>query len=437
MAIAAVTLAGIVLFSRRVTMQEIERVTALSLHPRRDTESLRIPLLVHWNRMQSWSGVLPLLERLAGDSSELLLVSTDGHTLAAWPPALANARVVLHPDQSLEVESRSASGENRRMVLRGAPGVGLPGAVLYILPAGPAADFSRSQVRSSVNRSLFFALLFAFAVALIAALALSRYILRPIRAVAAAAGSIAEGRFDERVPVHGHDEIGSLAAAFNTMADRLAHTEQLRRSMAGDISHELRTPLTRMQCQVEAIQDGLGPPTPEALRHIHEQIRILERLVDDLQDLSLSDAGQLKLNPAPLRIDEVIRAVAESQPIVLDLSPNLPPVLADARRIRQVLQNLIDHALRYGPEDATVTISARMQNTGIEIRVRDRGPAIPPEHLALIFERFRRVDDSRARGTGLGLALVKQLVVAHGGRVWAENAQGEGATVIFTLPTIA
>jgi two-component system sensor histidine kinase BaeS len=440
MVITVVTLAGMALFTRRVTLQELERVSASPPHPRRDPESLRVPLLVYWNRMQSWAGVLPLMERLAGDSSNLLLVSTDGRTLAAWPPALASARVVLHPDQSLEIDFRGAAGENRRMVLRGAPGVGLPGATLYILPAEPAADTSHSQVQNSVNRSLLLALLFAFAFALIAALVLSRYILRPMRALTAAAGRIAEGRFDQRVPLHGRDEIGSLAVIFNTMADRLAHSEQLRRTMVGDISHELRTPLTRMQCQVEAIQDGLAPSTPEAFRHIHEQIRILERLVDDLQDLSLSDAGQLKLNPAPLRIDEMIRSVAASQPVQLDLSPNLPPVLIDSRRIRQVLQNLIDNALRRCPEDATVTITARRQHTQIEIRVQDRGAAIPPEQLALLFERHHRVDDSRTRatgGTGLGLAIVKQLVVAHGGRVWAESAPGEGATLIFTLPTIA
>jgi signal transduction histidine kinase len=440
LAIAGVTLAGIALFSRRVTLQEIERVTASPPQPSRDPESIRIPLLVHWNQMRSWAGVLPLLKRLAGDSSSLLLVSGDGRTLAAWPPALASARVLLHPDQSLEIDSRSASGENRRIVLRGAPGVELPGATLYILPAEPPAGSSNTDVRRSVNRSLLFAVLFAFSFALIAALVLSRYILRPIRALTAAAAQVAEGRFDQRVPQKGRDEIGSLAVAFNAMADRLAHTEQLRRNMVGDISHELRTPLTRMQCQVEAIQDGLAPATPETLGQIHEQIRALERLVGDLQDLSLSDAGQLKLNPAPLRVDEIIRAVAAPQQISLDFAPNLPPVLADARRMRQILQNLIDNALRYGPEDATVTITARRQGTVVEIRVRDRGPGIPPEHLALIFGRFHRVDDSRARstgGTGLGLAIVKQLVVAHGGRVWAESAQGEGTTVIFTLPTIA
>jgi two-component system, OmpR family, sensor histidine kinase BaeS len=421
MAIAGVTLAGIALFSRFVALQQIERVTASPPRPRRDPESLRIPLLVHWNQMRSWAGVLPLLERLAGDSSSLLLVSAEGHTIAAWPP-------------------RTAAGESRGIVLRGAPAVSLPGATLYILPAEPAADSSRPDVRRSVNRSLLFAGLFAFAFALVAALALSSYILRPMRALIAAAARIAEGRLDQRIPQQGSDEIGSLAVTFNTMADRLAHTEQLRRNVVGDISHELRTPLTRMQCQVEAMQDGLAPATPEALRHVHEQIRVLERLVCDLQDLSLSDAGQLKLNPVPLRIDEIICAVAQPQPVALDLAPNLPPVLADARRIRQILQNLIDNALRHGPGDANVTITARRQGTAIEIRVQDHGPGIPPEQLPLIFERFHRLDDARARatgGTGLGLAIVKQLVVAHGGRVWAESPQGEGATLIFTLPTIA
>ena len=370
-AITAVTLAGVALFSRRVTLQEIDRVTFSLPHPR-DPESLRLPLLVHWNRLRSWAGVLPLLESLAGDSSSLLLVSTAGGTLAAWPPDLASARVVVHPDQSLEINSRTASGESRRIVLRGAPGVSLPGATLYILPAEPAADSSRGEVRRSVNRSLLFAVLFAFAFALIAALVLSRYVLRPIRALTAAAARIAEGRFDQRVPLQGRDEIGSLAVTFNTMADRLAHTEQLRRNMVGDISHELRTPLTRMQCQVEAMQDGLAPATPEALRHIHEQIRVLERLVDDLQDLSLSDAGQLKLNPVPVRIDELIRALAGTQPIELDLAPNLPPVLADRAAFARSSQNLIDNALRYGPDDAAVTYHRPPPGT------RNRNPRAGP-----------------------------------------------------------
>jgi methyl-accepting chemotaxis protein len=174
------------------------------------------------------------------EPGQAILVSTDGRTLADWPPALASARVVLHPDQSLEVDSRTAAGENRRMLLRGAPGVGLPGATLYILPAEPVAEASRRQIRNSVNQSLLLALLFAFAFTLVAALALSRYIFRPMRALAAVAGRIAEGRFDERVSLHGCDEIGSLAATFNTMADHLAHTEQLRRRHGRRIS--ARTP---------------------------------------------------------------------------------------------------------------------------------------------------------------------------------------------------
>lgn len=440
LAIAAVTLAGVALFSRFVTLQEIERVTRTPQGPRRDPESLRIPLMVHWNRAGSWAGVLPLLQRLAGDSSNLLLVSSEGGTLAAWPPYLASAKVAIHPDQSLEIDARTAAGDNRRLVLRGAPGVALPGATLYILPAEAEEASGRRAVYRSLDRSLLFAVLFAFGFALLAALVLSRYILRPIHALTAAAGQLAQGRIDQRVVEKSAAEIGALALSFNAMADRLAHTEQLRRNMVGDISQELRTPLTRLQCQVEAIQDGLAPATPEALGHIHEQIRILERLLDDLQDLSLSDAGQLKVNPAPLRLDDLIRALAASHPIALDLDRSLPPVLADSRRVRQILQNLIDNALLYGPEGGTIEIAARRVNTMVEIRVRDSGPGIPSEQLSLIFERFHRADNSRARaagGTGLGLAIVKHLVLAHGGSVRAESEPGSGTTLIFTLPTIA
>ena len=442
MAIAGASLAGIALFSSRVTLSEIERVTSAT-EPGAATPApaaLQAPLLDYWNRHHRWTSAGSTLHRLARDSCDLLLLSDGGATLAAWPPELAEARVTLHPDHSIEIDGKTAAGESRRILLRGPPQLALPGATLYILPAERAGSTSQSEIRRTVNRSLLLAVLFAFSAALVAALLLSRYILRPIGALTAAAGQIAEGRYDQRVPAQGSDEIGSLAATFNSMADRLARTEQLRRNMVGDISHELRTPLTRMQCQVEAIQDGLAPGTPEALQQLHDQILHLDRLVDDLQDLSLSDAGQLKLTPVPVRVEDVIRDVAAGRPIELDLAPDLPPVLADRRRVRQILENLIDNALRYSPEGAPIRISTAGQPGAIEIRVQDRGPGIPPEHLALIFERFHRIDDSRSRatgGTGLGLAIVRHLVEAHGGRVRAESSSGHGATLIFTLPTLA
>jgi signal transduction histidine kinase len=443
MAIAGATLTAIALFSSRVTVGEIERVTSASpaAAPRLDPDILRGVLTDYWNRHHRWSSVEFALHRLAGESAGLLLLSDQAAPIASWPPEFAQSRITLHPDQSLELDGRTATGETRRIVLRGSPRIALPdGATLYLLPVESPTAETRSQITRTVKRSLLLAVLLAFSAALIAALLLSRYILGPVRTLASAAGEIAQGRFDQRVPPHGRDELGQLADTFNTMADRLAHTEQLRRNMVGDISYELRTPLTRMQCQVEAIQDGLAPSTPDALHQLHDQILQLDRLVDDLQDLSLSDAGQLKLTPVPVRIDILIREVATGRPISLEIALDLPPVLADQRRLRQILENLIANALRYSPEGSAILIAASRRTGEIEVRVQDRGPGIPPEHLALIFERFHRVDDSRTRstgGSGLGLAIVKHLVEAHGGRVRAESSPGAGATLIFTLPTLA
>jgi signal transduction histidine kinase len=430
MAIAGAALTAIALFSSRVVLREIERVTSATPPPNLDLEILRGSLTDYWNRHHRWTSVEFALHRLAGESAGLLLLSDQAVPIASWPPELAQSHITLHSDQSLELDGRTAAGESRRMVLRGSPRVVLPGATLYLLPVESPDAEARSEITRTVNRSLLLAVLLAFTAALIAALLLSRYILRPLRALATAAGQIAEGRLEQRVPPQGRDELGHLADTFNTMAGRLAQTEQLRRDMAGDISHELHTPLTRMQCQVEAMQHGLAPATPDALHQLHDQILQLGRLVDDLQDLSLSDAGQLKLTPVPVRLDILICEVAEGRPIALEIAANLPPVLADQRRLRQILENLISNALRHSPEGSPICIAALHCSREIEVRVQDRGPGIPPEHLALLFEGFDH-------GTGLGLAIVKHLVEAHGGRIRAESSPGTGTTFIFTLPTLA
>jgi len=442
MAITGAAVAGIALFSSRLALRQIERVSSNVARIDASPASFRGPLTEFWNRGHSWTGVTPTLARLSGDTFQLLLMAEPGGIMAAWPPALATARVIRHADQSIDIETRSAAGVSR-IFLRGSPRVPVPDATLYILPVETADATERSEISRNVNRTLFYAVLFAFAAALLAAVMLSRYVLRPVSALTTVAGEIAEGRYDQRVPAQGRDEIGRLAASINTMGDRLAHTEQLRRNMVGDISHELRTPLTRLQCQVEAIQDGLAPATLDALRQLHAQILHLGRLVDDLQDLSLSDAGQLKLTPVPLQLDalirEMVREFALDVPVQLALAPDLPPVLADRRRIRQIFENVISNAIRSSPQGAQIHISAVHLQREIEVRVQDAGPGIPPEHLSLVFERFHQVDDSRTRstnGSGLGPAIVKLLVEAHGGRVRAENSR-VGTTLIFTLPTIA
>ncbi len=436
MAITGSALTGIALFSSRAAHSGVEGAASSPPRvPSVDRNAIHAALMDYWNRHHGWASVELTLHRLAGEAAGLLLLSSQGATLSAWPPELADSRVTRHPDESIEIDFRTPAGEQRRTILRGPPRIDLPEATLFVLPV-PAAD----SVIPTANRSLFYAAGFAFAAAMLSGLLLSRYILHPVGALAIAASEVAEGRFDRRVPARGGDEIARLANCFNTMADRLAHSEQFRRNMIGDISNELRTPLARMQRQVEAIQDGLAPSTPEALRQLHDQILHLDRLVDDLQDLSLADAGQLKLTLLPVPIDAFVREFAEGLPVELVLAPNLPPVLADQRRLRQILESLVSHALRHSPEGTPIRIAAEHHPREIEVRVQDRGAGIPPEQLALVFDRFHRADDSRERstgGTGLGLAIVKHLVEAHGGRVRAESSAGEGATLIFTLPTIA
>ncbi|MBK9231396.1 MAG: ATP-binding protein [Anaerolineae bacterium] len=207
-----------------------------------------------------------------------------------------------------------------------------------------------------------------------------------------------------------------------------------------------RTPLTNIRGYIEALQDGVADPSPIVLDSIHEEAMLLNRLVEDLQELALVEAGQLKLVCQAVAPDDLIlRAVTSVQPaavakqikIAADLPETLPPVYADRERIGQVLHNLLDNAITHTTAQGEVTVSARVSGPEIEIDVRDTGAGIAYQDLPNVFERFYRADRSRARDTGgfgLGLAIVKQLVEAHGGRVWVRSTVGVGSTFLFTLP---
>ena len=216
-----------------------------------------------------------------------------------------------------------------------------------------------------------------------------------------------------------------------------------------DVAHELRSPLTNLRGQIEALQDGLAAPTPETLASLEEEARLLERLVDDLQDLALAEAGQIELERGPVDLKaEVQRAVQGLRPrldekdlrVEIDIPErpgSLPPVSADARRVGQILRNLLGNAATHTPPGGLVRVSAWGEAGEVRTTVADTGPGIPPEHLPFLFERFYRTDASRARatgGAGLGLAIVKQLAEAHGGRVWVESEPGRGAVFGFSLP---
>jgi signal transduction histidine kinase len=301
--------------------------------------------------------------------------------------------------------------------------------------------------RASVLESLTYAGLASVFAALIVSLFVSRRIVAPVRTLGAASQRIAEGHFTERVQVSGADEIAQLAAHFNQMAAQLEQVETMRRQLIGDVSHELRTPLTSIKGYMEGLVDGVLPAMPETFNQIRHEADRLSRLVDDLQELSRVEAKAYPLDVRPITISSLVQTTikrlspqAESKHIRLhfDLSPGLPPILADEDRITQVLVNLVGNALLYTPEGGDVTITAVHRDDEIYISVKDTGIGIPPEHLKNLFTRFYRVDKSRSRnaggGSGIGLTIAKHLVEAHGGRIWAESdGEGQGSTFTFSL----
>jgi signal transduction histidine kinase len=275
--------------------------------------------------------------------------------------------------------------------------------------------------------------------------AVARRILDPIGALTAAAHRMQAGELNVRVDVRGRDELAELAAAFNAMAGRMAETERLRRQTVSDVAHELRSPVTNLRCTLESIQDGLVPLDRAGIDALHEETLFLQRLIGDLQDLSVAEAGQLALHPQPVDLGDVVRRAAgwgspagPQVPVDIVLSDDLPIVLADPDRLAQVLRNLIANARTHTPEDGRIRVSARRSGASVEIEVADTGRGIAAEHLPHVFDRFYRTDESRSRvtgGAGLGLAIVRQLVEAHGGRVSAvSDGLGRGARFTVVLP---
>ena len=302
--------------------------------------------------------------------------------------------------------------------------------------------------RANFNEALMYAALAAMVAAVALSIYLSRSVIAPVHAMSLASQRIADGRYDERVQVRGEDELALLAVRFNQMAGKLDQVESMRRRLIGDVSHELRTPLTAIKGSMEGLMDGVLPATQETFQQIHTEADRLNRLVDDLQELSRVEARAYELEIRPLDVFSLVRTVtkrlasqAELKHVLLDieLAPDLPRVLADEDRAVQVLTNLVGNALQYTPENGKVTIFAKRIDHEVQISVRDTGTGIPPEHLPHIFDRFYRVDKSRSRraggGSGIGLTIARALVEAHGGRIWAESAgDGLGSTFTLTLP---
>jgi len=235
------------------------------------------------------------------------------------------------------------------------------------------------------------------------------------------------------------------------MAEVLEENQKFRSNLIADVAHELRTPISVLQGNLEAMMDGIIPPSPQEIAVLRDESALLVRLVEDLRLISTAESGQLELNRSWVKPEELIERVVESQRLqAIELGINLqvaiaeglPEIWVDEYRFSQILRNLLVNALRHTPDGGFVTVSVDLFDEDSEIRyvkvvVADTGDGIPEADLPYVFERFFRADKSRSRatgGSGIGLSIVHQLVHAHGGRVWVESEQGQGATLIFTVP---
>lgn len=294
------------------------------------------------------------------------------------------------------------------------------------------------------TRRMLYALVIGSVVAAIATALLTSQILGRVRDLAAAVRAMRGGNLAQRVEVRGRDELADLATSFNAMSQELAESEGRRKQLLSDVSHELRTPLTNVIGSIEAIQDGLRAASPDEMAAIHGEAMMLVRLVDDLRDVTLADAGQLTLHREAVDPADAARRAAAAfppgegrAPIAVHVEPDLPVVRADRRRLAQVLRNLLDNARTHAAPDSIVTLSVRRDADGVAFEVHNVGHPIPQEHLDRIWERFFRVDGSRTRSTGgmgLGLAVVQRLVVAHGGSVSVASSVESGTSFRAVFP---
>ena len=310
----------------------------------------------------------------------------------------------------------------------------------------PALDKREEQYLQRTNQALFFAALISMVIALFLAVFFSRTLTRPLRELTSAIRNMAKGELEQKVPIRSKDELGELAESFNQMSSDLARSNQARRQMTADIAHDLRTPLTVIGGYIEALRDGVLQPSPQRFESLYNEVGHLQRLVQDLRTLSLADAGELALNrqsinPGDLleRIEAIYQhaAVAKSIQLVLENSKDLPNIFVDEDRMVQVLGNLVINAIRYTPEGGQVTLASRLSNEGVQLSIKDNGEGIPQEAQPYIFDRFYRGDHARADEngeTGLGLAIARSIVIAHGGNIRVESELGAGSEFIITFP---
>jgi two-component system, OmpR family, sensor histidine kinase BaeS len=301
------------------------------------------------------------------------------------------------------------------------------------------------QFLEAVHHHLFWGVLIALTLTLFFTYLLTSWVLRPLLQITAITKKVADGNYSERVKAVSRYEGGQLADAFNHMAENLEMIERLRKNMVADIAHELRTPLTNLRGYMEGLSDSVIPPSPETFRMLEQEVLRLVHLVEDLQQLAKADAARAFLDRQELSLHELLSQIMELYrpnfqekeiEVQWHLEPGSDTVTADRDKLLQAIRNLVDNAWKYTPRRGSVSISAQHTSDGIKTVFANSGAVIANNDIPYLFERFFRADRSRSRdagGAGIGLAIVKELIEAHGGTVGAESDEN-GTRVWFTLP---
>lgn len=440
-AFGLVTLTGVLIVALLTNMQVSSEFRSFVAQSQVQGSPLLSELSDYYVQHASWQGAETLLREFTATrrgaigrgGPSIVLADSSGHIIYSDTPNQVGT--TLAPADRAAATAIPANGQ-------------MSGYLLIRAGSGGAMSPAGQQFLARVNRSLLQAGVLAGVLGLILGLIIARNLAAPLSRLSTAAGQVAQGKFDQRVPIAGAAEVADVARAFNDMAAGLQQSEQLRQHMIADIAHELRTPLTVIQGNLRALLDDVYPLEKGEIATIYDETIVLNRLVSDLRELAKAEAGQLELHMHPLDTSALLRsalapfevnAAAQGIAIATQLPATLPTAQADPERVRQVLRNLLANALRYTPAGGTITLSAaQAANTGwLRVAVRDTGAGIAAADLPHVFERFWRADRSRSRdqgGSGLGLAIAKQIVEAHGGQIGATSEPSQGSEFWFTLP---
>jgi signal transduction histidine kinase len=422
----------IVVFTRVLTSREFERF----IDDRYEYE-LAEDLARYYSRNQTWDGVENEFQRYGhqpGKSYEprplyFSIADEQGKIVVA-----GNDRQKGEPCTQEEFENGFPIQVDEQTV-----GV-------LLLPTAPENNPLDYEFLRRLNGSIFLSAFATIFLALLIGILLSRSISRPIQELTKATHHMSNGNLGQQVPVRSRDEIGELTQSFNQMSADLARAFNLRKQMTADIAHELRTPLALILGHAEGVKDGVLKPSLENFEIIREEAERLEHLVNDLRTLSLADAGELSVEFQPVDVNALMSDLythyltlfnQKRVTLNLELAAGILQADLDPNRFAQVLNNILDNALRHTPEGGRVELKTQLTENRIQLSVKDSGEGVSSEEAQHLFDRFYRVDESRNRndgGSGLGLAIARSIVEMHKGRIWAESKKGSGLKILIELP---